>query len=102
MIKINLEKAKEVHKNFIRGSRNELFKELDIQFQRALETGEGIQEIVAKKQILRDYPDRPEIENASTIEELKSCWDEELLGENVYKRYDNLISDEFIPPPPFV
>jgi hypothetical protein len=82
MIKINLDKAKEIHKNTIRGARAPKFQELDVQFQRALETGGQIADIVAQKQALRDATKLPD--SIESVEELKSHWDEKLLGPNPY------------------
>jgi hypothetical protein len=86
MIKINLEKALEIHKQKIRERREIVFKDLDIQFMKALEAGNTIlsTEIGTKKQALRDIPDI-DISNVSTLDELKEIWNEELLGTNPYK-----------------
>ena len=86
MIKINLEKALEIHKKKIREQREIVFKDLDIQFMKALEAGNTIlsTEIGAKKQVLRDITDI-DISNVSTLDELKEIWNEELLGTNPYK-----------------
>lgn len=83
-VEINLEKAKEIHKNNIRAARNPLLAELDIQFQRALESGSDTSEIVAKKIALRDATIDGKISLATTPEELKAAWNEELLGSSPY------------------
>jgi hypothetical protein len=85
-ISINLEKAKEIHKNNIREYRESKLQELDVQFQRELEKGPNAntQPIVDKKQELRDLPNHPDIEAATTVEELKATWNEELLGTSPY------------------
>jgi hypothetical protein len=85
MIEINLEKALEIHKTKIREKRELVFKDLDIQFMKALEQGNTIlsAEIGAKKQALRDITDI-DISNISTLDELKQIWDVELLGESPY------------------
>lgn len=86
MIKINVDKAKEIQKDVIRYKRESLFKNLDVDFQRALETGSDIKDIVAKKQALRDVTDlvtEAEITGTTVDEitiELKSIWNEDLLG----------------------
>lgn len=76
MIKINLDKAKEIHKQNIRRIRKKEFEDLDIQFMKAVELGdtEKQNEISQKKQILRDLTKSEEIENASTVQELKDSW----------------------------
>jgi hypothetical protein len=86
MIKIDLQKALEIHKTQIRKKRDELFPSLDIQFMRALEqsNSELATSIGIQKQSLRDATN---IETGSivTLSDLKSTWDTELLGENPYK-----------------
>ncbi len=85
MIKINLEKALEIHKTKLRERRELVFKDLDIQFMKALEQGNTTlsTEIGTKKQALRDITDI-DISNISTLAELKELWDAELLGESPY------------------
>jgi hypothetical protein len=85
MLEINLEKALEIHKTKIREKRESVFKDLDVQFMKALEVGNTTlsAEIGAKKQALRDITDI-DISNISTLDELKQIWDVELLGESPY------------------
>ena len=85
MIPINIESALEIHKTKIRERRELVFKDLDIQFMKALEQGNTTlsTEIGAKKQALRDITDI-DISNISTLDELKAIWDVELLGESPY------------------
>jgi uncharacterized protein YdaT len=68
-IQVNINKAKEITKNKFREERKPLLESLDVQFQRALETGADTSDIVAKKQALRDAP--ATVENMTTVEELK-------------------------------
>ena len=65
-------KAKEVHKANIRLARKDKLAELDVEFQRALETGASTTDIVTKKQALRDAPADSEITSASSEAELKA------------------------------
>jgi flagellar motor switch/type III secretory pathway protein FliN len=85
MIPINIESALEIHKTKIREKRESVFKDLDIQFMKALEQGNTSlsAEIGAKKQALRDITDI-DISSISTLNELKQIWDVELLGESPY------------------
>jgi flagellar motor switch/type III secretory pathway protein FliN len=85
MIEINLEKALEIHKKKIRERREVVFKDLDIQFMKALEQGNTTlsTEIGTKKQALRDITDI-DISSVSILAELKELWDVELLGESPY------------------
>lgn len=67
MIVINNEKAIEIAKDKIRVIREPKFKQLDLDFQRALETGSDTTLIVQEKQRLRDLTD---LANNKTVEEL--------------------------------
>lgn len=67
MIKINQEKAIEIAKEKIRAIREPMLKKLDVDFQRALETGSDTTLIVQEKQRLRDLTD---LANDKTVEEL--------------------------------
>ena len=67
MIVINNEKAIEIAKDKIREIREPKFKQLDLDFQRALETGSDTTLIVQEKQRLRDLTD---LANDKTVEEL--------------------------------
>ena len=77
-------KAKEIHKTRIRAARPEKFAELDIEFQRALETSADTSAIIAKKQALRDAPADSAIDAATTTDELKSQWNTDVLGDSPY------------------
>ena len=84
IIKIDMARAREIHKTKIRDARTPLLAELDVQFQRALETGASTTDIVAKKQALRDAPADDLIISASTEAELKAQWDTSILGSSPY------------------
>lgn len=73
MIAIDLNKAKEIWRDKLRAQRQPFFAELDIAYLRAIETqdAEVKQDIEARKQKLRDAPDDPRINAATTPEELK-------------------------------
>ena len=77
MIVINNEKAIEIAKEKIRAIREPLLKKLDVDFQRALETGSDTTLIVQEKQRLRDLTD---LANGKTVEELLAILEE--LGAN--------------------
>jgi len=70
-IQVNINKAKEITKDKLRAERKPLLESLDVQFQRALETGADTSDIVAKKQALRDAP--ATVDSMTTVEELKSA-----------------------------
>lgn len=77
MIVINNDKAIEIAKEKIRAIREPKFKQLDLDFQRALETGSDTTLIVQEKQKLRDLTDTV---NGKTVEELVVILNE--LGDN--------------------
>ena len=84
IIKVDMAKAKEVHRNKIREARGPKFTELDIEFNKALETGASTTDIVAKKQALRDATAATAIADATDTDALKAQWDTALLGEKPY------------------
>jgi hypothetical protein len=74
MIIVNMEKARDIHRQRLRVAREPLFAALDIAYQRATETGADTSVIVAQKQALRDVTSSPAIEIAQTTDELKAVW----------------------------
>ena len=84
IIKTDMAKAKEIHKTNIRIARTPKLQELDIEFQRALETSADTSAIVAKKQALRDAPADSAIDAATTEAELKAQWNTSILGTSPY------------------
>ncbi len=81
---IDMAKAREIHRQNIRFRREEKFKELDVEFQKALETGADTSAIVAKKQVLRDAPADTDITNAVDTNALKAQWKTDILGSSPY------------------
>ena len=77
-------KAKELFKTRIREVRGQKLADLDVEFQKALETSGDTAAIVSKKQALRDAPAATNIEAAKTEAELKAAWDTNLLGQTPY------------------
>ena len=77
-------KAREIHKTNIRTARTPKLAELDIEFQKALETGASTADIVAKKQALRDAPADSGIAAASDTDALKAQWKTNILGTSPY------------------
>jgi len=83
-IKTDMAKAREVHKTKIREARTPKLAELDIEFQKALETGASTTDIVSKKQALRDAPADSAIASADTEAKLKAQWNSSILGDSPY------------------
>jgi len=81
---IDMAKAREIHKTNIRNVRTPKFAELDIEFQKALETGASTTDIVSKKQALRDAPADSGIAAASDTDALKAQWNTSILGTSPY------------------
>ena len=84
IITTDMAKAKEIHKTRIRAARPEKFAELDIEFQRALETSADTSAIIAKKQALRDAPADSAIDAATNEAGLKAQWNTSVLGDSPY------------------
>lgn len=87
---VDMEKAREIHKERIRVARTKKMAELDIEFQRAMEKNKNTKDIVSQKQRLRDATEDPKINSAQTTEELKSIWYEEFGT-----RYDKIFPPGF-------
>ena len=79
-IETDMTKAKEIHKDKIRIARTPKLAELDIEFQKALETSSSTTDIIAKKQALRDAPAASGISTAASEADLKAQWDTTNLG----------------------
>ena len=77
-------KAREIHKTNIRTARATKFTELDVEFQKALETSSSTTDIVSKKQALRDAPADSAISSASDEAALKAQWNTSILGDSPY------------------
>ena len=81
---VDMAKAREIHKTNIRAARTPKLAELDIEFQKALETGASTTDIVAKKNALRDAPADSGIASASDADALKAQWKTDILGTSPY------------------
>tara|TARA_R100000388_G_C7157796_1_gene117684 strand:+ start:200 stop:460 length:261 start_codon:yes stop_codon:yes gene_type:complete len=81
---VDMAKAREIHKTRIREARTPKLQELDIEFQKALETGASTSDIIAKKQALRDAPADSGITSASDTDALKAQWKTDILGSSPY------------------
>jgi hypothetical protein len=75
MIRVNMDKAREIKKDMIRAERAPKLAALDVEFMRAVETSDADAQttIAAKKQALRDATEDPVILNATTPEALKEA-----------------------------
>tara|TARA_R100001443_G_C3219171_1_gene145492 strand:+ start:66 stop:302 length:237 start_codon:yes stop_codon:yes gene_type:complete len=76
-----MEKARDIWRNKIRRARKPKLEEQDVRYMRALEADSDVNSIVQIKEQLRNFPNKVEIEQAQTVEELKEIWDNSLLGE---------------------
>ena len=65
-IKIDITKSKNIWKDKIRVARKPKLEELDIEFDKAQETGADTSAIVAKKKDLRDFP--AQVDSATTLD----------------------------------
>ena len=82
---IDMTKAKEIHKNNIRYARKPKLAELDIEFQKALETSSDTASIVSKKEALRNAPADSAIDSATDAAGLKAQWNTTILGTTPYE-----------------
>jgi hypothetical protein len=90
--RINLEKAKEIHRNHIRLARKPLLEKLDAEYMKALEKGDTarMNEVAQEKQVLRDLTQCDEICNCTCCEDLKNHWPECLCDcPNPYDEYSS-------------
>lgn len=91
-IEIDLEKAKEIQKNYIRQVRDKLLKNKDIEYMRALESNNDskILEITNQKNALRDITKivdnfTCDSKNPNIItNKLSQVWNSSILGQNPY------------------
>ena len=81
---VDMAKAREIHKEKIRLARKPLLEALDVEFNKALETGSSTTDIVAKKNALRDAPADSGIAAASDADALKAQWKTDILGTSPY------------------
>ena len=81
MIRHDMEKARDIWRNKIRAVRKPILEQLDIEFMRCTEKGEDTTSIVKVKNLLRNFPQKPEIDEASSVAELREIWDTALLGD---------------------
>ena len=88
VIKIDIEKAKNIYKDILRSARKPMLEELDLAFMRAVETGNtSLQaEIAAKKQALRDITKDPKIDKVKKTEDFR-------------KIFPNMLKPDMPPPP---
>tara|TARA_R100001460_G_scaffold44820_3_gene81743 strand:+ start:10753 stop:11130 length:378 start_codon:yes stop_codon:yes gene_type:complete len=86
VISEDMTKAKELFKEKIREVRQPLLEAEDVVYMKAMEADDASAKTasVTKKNALRDAPAASAIGSASTIAELKACWDTSLLGDSPY------------------
>tara|TARA_Y100001938_G_C8051014_1_gene411703 strand:+ start:667 stop:909 length:243 start_codon:yes stop_codon:yes gene_type:complete len=77
-ITIDITKAKEVWKEKIRFARKSTLEKLDIDYTRAVESGDSTTQIVKDKNTLRDLPEQ--VNTAKTVDEIKAVWNT-MLGD---------------------
>lgn len=75
---VDLPKARDVHMERIREARDAELEASDVEMTRALENGDDITALKAKRQALRDLPQTFDLTTAATADELKALWPAEL------------------------
>ena len=83
-IEMDIARAREIHREHVRNARVSKLVELDVEFQRALETSADTTSIVSKKKALRDAPANSAIDTAETETDLIAAWDTAILGTSPY------------------
>lgn len=78
-VEIDMGKARNLHRDRLRGQRATRLAELDVAAVRGLESGHPLTEIAAKKQRLRDAPAHPAIDAAQTPEQLAAISLDDLI-----------------------
>jgi len=86
MINVNMQKARDIHRDKVRQARKPLLEAKDVAFMRAVEFGDTDAQatVAAEKQALRDATAAAAIDAATTPDALKAAWDSELLGDSPY------------------
>lgn len=90
-VNLNVQKCKEIDNEHRRRARKPLLETLDVEFQRALEDGDDQkrQEVVAKKQRLRDITKDPAQAQCNCLDELIQAWPCDELGPCPYTCHNN-------------
>ena len=83
---VDMDLAKEIHKDNIRTVRKPLLEGKDADYMKALESADTTAQtsIAAEKQSLRDATEDPDIAAATTPDELRNSWKTDLLGDSPY------------------
>lgn len=86
MINVNMQKARDIHRDNVRQARKPLLEAKDVAFMRAVEAGDTDTQatVAAEKQALRDATAAAAIDAAKTPDALKAAWDSDLLGDSPY------------------
>ena len=86
MINVNMQKARDIHRDKVREARKPLLEAKDVAFMRAVEAGDTDAQttLAAEKQALRDATAAAAINAATTPDALKAAWDSDLLGDSPY------------------
>ena len=71
MIKVNMDKAKDITKDRLREERKPLLEEQDVLFMQAQESDSDTSDIIKEKQRLRDITD--DVDSMTTLDELKAA-----------------------------
>ena len=80
-VEIDMDKARDIHKDNLRAERAPRLEALDVDYMKALEAGSGADAIAAKKETLRNITADAKIANAADADALKALDLATLLGE---------------------
>lgn len=76
-VEVDMPKAREIHMGYVRNARNRKLEETD-KLVAALDGGPVPAELKAQRQKLRDLPQTLDLSQATTPDELKALWPEDL------------------------
>jgi len=79
-VEIDMDKARDIHRDNLRAERAPKLAALDVAYMKALEQGHVTTTIAAEKQALRDVTDDARIADATTPDALKALTLDALLG----------------------
>ena len=80
VVEIDMDAARNIHKDNLRAERAPRLAALDVSYMKALEAGSGAAEIAAQKQALRDVTSDARIDAAEDADALKALDLDTLLG----------------------
>lgn len=94
-VAVDMEKAREIHRDRMRFARKPLLTALDVEYTKADEVRDQAAKdaIAAQRQALRDVTDDPTVDAAATPAELRAAWPADKLGPSPYERKAAIVAE---------